>query len=205
MELQHCAFCGKTVAPELPHYEIGNIHVCLLCGGSHTLSQLAGLDLGFKAVSDIPVATYDGLPGQTDSEEEKPEAFYWDYVGSFELTDEIKQRVEGLYEACAAKWEECHDKDEVYKLHQRLAGELVNEYKVPCRALGIAEPAYVRSDGTIHEVSGSLVEGGCSNTSFEEIELQEDIECMSEDDFLSKYVDNPDALEEYQEWHKHNN
>lgn len=205
MELQKCVFCGKTVAPEIPHYEVGNIHVCLLCGGTRTLSQLAGLDIGFKVVSDIPVATYDSLPGQTDSDEEKLEEFDWDYVDEFKLTDDIVRRVDGLYEICAAKWKECHNKDEVYNLHERLADELVVEYKVPRPVLGIAEPAYVRSDGTISSVPDSILMGGGANIPFEEFELQDDIENMSEDDFLSKYVDNQDALMQYQDWHKHFN
>ena len=202
MELQKCAFCGKTVAPELPHYEVGNIHVCLLCGGSHTLSQLAGLDIGFKAVSDTPVAIYDSLLGQTDTDNENQVEFDEEFVANFERTDETERRVDELLEVCRTKWDECHDKDEVYKLHERLADELVKEYKVPRTALGIDEPAYVRSDGTIGEVPTSILMGGGAGITFEEIELQDDIENMSEDDFLSKYTDNQDALMQYQDWHK---
>ncbi len=63
MELKKCVFCGRTVAPELPHYEIGDISVCLRCGGYKTLSNLAATGTGFSVVMEEPIDA--GLPGQT--------------------------------------------------------------------------------------------------------------------------------------------
>lgn len=63
MDIKKCVFCGRTVAPELPHYEIGDIHICLRCGGYKTLSNLAATGAGFSVVMEEPIEG--SLPGQT--------------------------------------------------------------------------------------------------------------------------------------------
>lgn len=65
MELKRCAFCGKTVAPEIPHYEVSGLSVCLRCGGVQTLAALAGLNAGFKPVYETPLEAEYSLAGQT--------------------------------------------------------------------------------------------------------------------------------------------
>lgn len=65
MELKRCVFCGKTVAPELPHYEVSGLSVCLRCGGVQTLAALAGLNVGFKPVYETPLEADYSLTGQT--------------------------------------------------------------------------------------------------------------------------------------------
>lgn len=196
-----CAICGQPILGYW--FEVGKNNICQSCAASTTV-----YDLFQRDIINLKPDIVDGeatLVTKEDNDGHIKEEFDWGYVDKFELTDDIKRRVDGLYEVCAVKWKECHDKDEVYKLHERLADELVKEYKVPKAALGIAEPAYVRSDGEIHNVPDSILMGGGANIPFEEFELQDDIENMSEDDFLSKYVDNPDALAQYQEWNKHSN
>lgn len=64
MELKKCVFCGKSVVPELPHYEIGDIHICYHCGGYKTLFNLASLGVGFSVVMEEPIEA-GSLPGQT--------------------------------------------------------------------------------------------------------------------------------------------
>lgn len=217
-----CVICGQPILGYW--FEVGKRNVCQSCAASTTVYDLFQRDIidmkpdifdGEAILVTKEVADYMAEKSQLNTEYgmavdknnspdtmSSKEEFDWDYVNKFELTDDIKRRVDGLYEVCAAKWEECHDKDEVFKLHERLADKLVKEYKVPKSALSIAEPAYVRSDGTIGCVPGSILMGGGKGVTNEECELQDDIENMSEDDFLSKYVDNSSALAEYQDWHK---
>lgn len=63
MDIQKCVYCGRTVAPELPHYVVNGIQICLRCGGYKTLSNLAATGAGFSVVMEEPVEV--GLPGQT--------------------------------------------------------------------------------------------------------------------------------------------
>lgn len=113
----------------------------------------------------------------------------------------IKERVEGLFDVCRVVWESSHDKKAVYNKFTELAKRLSEETDFSIRELGLPDPAYVRSDGSIDEVPASILSGGGSNLSFEEIEIGDDIENMSQEDFYSKYVDNQAALNMWHDYH----
>lgn len=119
---------------------------------------------------------------------------------AFEITDDVKTRVDGLLYVCRVLWESTHDKKQVYIKYVCLAEELSKQYGVSISDLGLVEPAYVYSDGTIKEVPNVVLASG-SAWSDEECELHDDIENMSEDDFLNKYVDNQEALLAWQDYH----
>ncbi len=69
-------------------------------------------------------------------------------------------------------------------------------------------PTYTRSDGFIAEVPASVIAGvtsviaGVDSITDSECELVDDIENLSEEDFMSKYTDNPSAIDSYMEFHK---
>lgn len=202
-----CLMCGKKVAQYPGYVTEGTICICNECADANSLTRIMtrienlGINSVLKSVFSMPIETDAGLVNQTEEFQ-----LSTDYAGLVNQTTDvinvtdIKRRVDGVYDVCRVLWESSHDKKAVRDKYSELAGRLVEETDFSMGELGLPDPPYIRSDGTIGEVPASILSGGGSPTD-EECELVDDIMIMSQDDFYSKYADNVAALNEWHDYH----
>lgn len=213
----NCMYCGNETFFDIGFVTDGKVSVCNNCATKHTLFEFATDLENMKIESSVKRMFSESLTfewsDQSDlteqwEEMENKNALKIEYDdtaqcerdAAFEITDDVKGRVEGLFDVCRIVWESTHDRKQVHEKYDNLVKNLSKQYGVSIRALGLIEPAYVYSDGTIREIPDSLLMGGGTLTD-DECEMEDDIENMSEEDFLSKYVDNQEALMAWQDYH----
>lgn len=203
-----CIMCRKQVNSYPGYVTDGIVSVCNVCAASNSLARImtrienleieANLKSVFAEMVDADYSLVDQTNGRVELDKSKLDA----KAGLVDQTNDtvefspIKERVEGLIDVCRVVWESSHNKQAVYDKFAELANHLSDETSFSISELGLPDPAYIRSDGTISEVPASILASG-NNLSFEEIELEDDIMHMSQGDFYSKYANNMVALNAY--------
>lgn len=181
-----CVMCGREIWESAPYVTDGKIAVCDKCAAANSLMRVVtrlenrGYDANIKSVYVRPIVVEAGLVNQTENADSQVKTNLPPTVDAVPFAP-IKERVSAIYEQCREEWEKSHNKKAVSDLFDKLAKAVSVETGFSIPELGLPYPVYVRSDGTIADES----------------EIADDLENLSQEDFYSKYADDPAALEAF--------
>lgn len=222
---KNCVYCNRTIHPDEVHYKFGNVHVCAQCGAIHTIRDVCNaFDTGLrvspvtievgetaeessltgKTVSPInPVVAYDVLDTYSNIpvRDSDGNTIPWDsdmYARAANEYGILGEHIPAHVKADGF-FRYPEDFPEIAAEESSLTGKTESDGPVieldKSKLNAEYGVAAMRMFAEENSLSGKTESDAAAADTADIPEYYHDAENMSEEDYVSKYADNPAALE----------
>lgn len=187
---KNCVYCNRAIYSDELHYKFGNAYVCAQCGAIHTIRDVCNvvdtdirilpvtIEVDNSAETAETAETENSLSGKTES-------------GDTPFIELDKSKIDANADSADAArniYSQFHildDEGEDIEWDDESLSKVVNRYG----AEGENIPAHVKVNGYFRYFPDIV------DPEDDTPDYWHDAENMSEEDYVSKYADNPDALD----------